>query len=97
MAWRKSTRLRIQLRDPPVPTPPPLPKKRKTGAEATRDWKQKMKESDPERWEEYMAQNKVASKAYRQSCSDEKKVRHWIRFLISFFKIQSGFAEMGRC
>ncbi|KAK7485396.1 hypothetical protein BaRGS_00023344 [Batillaria attramentaria] len=42
------------------------PKKRMTSSEATRAWKQRMKENEPERFEAYKEAGRQAYKAYRQ-------------------------------
>ncbi|XP_060765766.1 serine/arginine repetitive matrix protein 1 isoform X1 [Neoarius graeffei] len=70
-----SSRLRIHLLETHTPslTPPPPHKKRKTAAEATRDWKDRLKQNEPERWAEYIQRGREATKAYRKNCSEEKK------------------------
>lgn len=75
MASRKSDRLSEKRVNVPR-EPPPRPVKRlKTAAEATKDWKNRLKKNDPVRWEEYVQRGQEANRLNRQNASDEQKVQ----------------------
>ena len=76
MSSRKIFRLKLKFNARPLSSlPPPNPsKQRKTGAQATKDWKDRLKVKDPAKYEEYVQKCRNASKRYRQNCSEEQKV-----------------------
>ena len=79
MSNRQSSRiaarnLPVSLDDPePPPFPHPKKKKRKTAAEATRDWKKRMQNDNPEKYADFQEKWKQSSKVYRQNCSEERR------------------------
>lgn len=82
MATRQSSRLTAKHRPDDVVTDHPLhplilatqqKKRKKTGAEATRDWKYKMKTEDPESYAAYMDRSQLYSKKFRQNMTAEQR------------------------
>lgn len=78
MLSRQSSRLAAKYQQPDEPDPPPIlpPQKKKvkkTAAEATRDWKKRMENNTPEKYADYQEKCRQSSKAYRLSCTEERR------------------------
>ena len=75
---RKCNRLALKRQRPPSPEPPALPpkvaKKRMTNAERMKQFREKRKQ-DPEKYQQYLQQNKDQCRAYRRDAPAERKAQ----------------------
>ena len=64
---------------PEAADPPPLQqveqKKRKSAAQATRDWKERIKQNNSEEYVQYQAERRQSCQAHRRNSSEEMKAR----------------------
>ncbi|XP_041361241.1 splicing regulatory glutamine/lysine-rich protein 1-like isoform X1 [Gigantopelta aegis] len=80
---RKSTRLickEIQLQAPesPLQLLPPPPICRMTNAERVKAWREKMKNQNPEKYQDYLDKNRKKCKKFQETRSEEQKAKEKI-------------------